>query len=155
MKPSELVAKMLFPSSALLLLVLLSGCITSVCESSPALCGQLSEDERTVVTNLKVENTGFYLFYWIPLVSGSASYPNHRAYELFQDELSVKNLLRMLDDQCCKDKADEVVDIQIQNQVTGWIGLGIVWKKTMSASAVAVKSQERKSGKSSKHGKPY
>ena len=71
-------------------LVFAGGCTTSVMQSTPALPGQQSEGGNPVVTNLKAANTGFYLLYWIPLWSGSVSFPNHGAYNLFSDNLEDK-----------------------------------------------------------------
>lgn len=122
-------------------LLLLAGCATSVVQSTPPLPGQLSDHGSRVVTNLKAANTGYYLFYCIPLVSGSVSFPNYRAYDFFSDNVKEKNIYRMLERQCAKDKADAVEDIQLRADVSGWIGLGIVWQKTLTALAVAVKKE--------------
>ena len=122
-------------------LVFTGGCTTSVMQSTPALPGQQSEGGNPVVTNLKAANTGFYLLYWIPLWSGSVSFPNHGAYNLFSDNLEDKYMFRMLDRQCAKDNADGVEDVRLREDVSGWVGLGIVWKKTLHASAVTVKRQ--------------
>lgn len=122
-------------------LVFAGGCTTSLMRSTPALPGQLSESGNPVVTNLKAANTGFYLLYWIPLWSGSVSFPNHGAYNLFSDNLEDKYMFRMLDRQCAKDNADGVEDVRLREDVSGWVGLGIVWKKTLNASAVTVKRQ--------------
>ena len=120
-------------------LVLAGGCTTSVMRSTPAFPEQLSGSGNPVVTNLKAANTGFYLLYWIPLWSGSVSFPNRGAYNLFPDNLKDKYMFRMLDRQCAKDNADGVEDVRLREDVSGWVGLGIVWKKTLNASAVTVK----------------
>ena len=56
-------------------LLLTAGCNTSMIRSTPPLPGQASASGRAVVGNIEASNTGLYLFYWLPVWSGSTTRP--------------------------------------------------------------------------------
>ena len=80
----------------LLIVVFFAGCTTSQVSHLPAVAGQKSSTGREVVANLKGSNNGLFLFYYIPLWSGSVTRPNRRNYECFENQLRPKYLMRML-----------------------------------------------------------
>ena len=48
-------------------------------------------------TMVDIENTGWYLFNFIPLASGDPSAPNHCRCRLFQRTVTLENNIRMLE----------------------------------------------------------
>lgn len=136
-------------------LVLLAGCNTSYIRSTPPLPGQVSGTGRTVVGNIEASNTGFYLFYWLPVVSGSTTRPNRREYNMFSDRLHNRYMYPMLEVRAKLLKGNAVEDIVSQESSTGWWSLWILWRRTRFLSAVAVDKHapkpEAEAGKNEKN----
>ncbi|MDR0932874.1 MAG: hypothetical protein LBM70_07655 [Victivallales bacterium] len=114
------------------------GCNTSVVRSSPPVAGQVSSDGSRVVANLEGDNWGIFLFYYIPLWSGEPNHPNERDYATFQNKIKNKYTIEMLKKRAKQLKA-EVQDVQISDSSTGFFSLWILWRRSQSATAVAVK----------------
>ena len=68
----------------ILLAALLSGCATAT----------VCHEERTLVT---IENTGWYLFNFIPIASGNPSNPNACSCRLFSKTVTLENNRKMLE----------------------------------------------------------
>ena len=68
----------------ILLAALLSGCATAT----------VCHEERTLVT---IENTGWYLFNFIPIASGNPSNPNACSCRLFSKTVTLENNMKMLE----------------------------------------------------------
>ncbi len=123
----------------LLIVVFFAGCTTSQVSHLPAVAGQKSSTGREVVANLKGSNNGLFLFYYIPLWSGSVTRPNRRNYECFENQLRPKYLMRMLNARAEKLEATGIDDFTMTERSTGFFTLWILWHREASASAVAVK----------------
>lgn len=133
---------------SLLIAVILSGCmVTSTLEWSAPLHGQKSSDGRLVVWNLRGENNGIFLFNCIPLISGDAEYPNRMDYETFANEVHPYDMERMFRCRLKQLKADDVTDIRTCQYSTGVWTLWILWKRTVTGEAVAVKNIRKKGEK--------
>ncbi|WP_294481218.1 hypothetical protein [uncultured Victivallis sp.] len=116
------------------------GCNTSVVKSFPAVEGQTSSTGARVLANLEGSNWGLFLFYYIPLWSGNPNRPNRRDYTTFRNRIENKYTAGMLRGWARQMKAD-VEDIQITDSSTGFFSLWILWRRSQSATAVAVKKK--------------
>jgi hypothetical protein len=65
---------------------------------SAALCGctvvNVSRDGSTMVN---IENSGWYLFNFIPLASGNPANPNHFSTRMFSNSVTLENNVKMLE----------------------------------------------------------
>ena len=124
----------------MLLLILASGCAhTSTLDWSKPFPEQRSSSGKPVVWNIHAVNRGMYLFNLIPLWSGYETRPNRHEYKIGQDMLTRPAMRRMMDVHLDKWDADKVEDIQISESSSGAFSLWIVWRRTMTATGVAVK----------------
>ena len=119
--------------------MLLSGCVTSVCQFSPPEPGMKSSKGHEVVATLRGMNTGVFLFNLLPVWSGEPRHPNRMDYEFFQDLVDVKGMRRMFDGKARLLKADGVEDFSYTESSSGVWTLWIFWKRDIRAEAVAVK----------------
>ena len=117
-----------------------SGCNTSIVSSQPPAEGQTSSSGSRVVANLEGSNWGLFLFYCIPLWSGNPNRPNQRDYITCRNRIENKYMDGMLRTWAKQMKAD-VEDVQITDSSTGFFSLWILWRRSQSATAVAVKKK--------------
>ncbi len=125
--------------SALAAIVLLSGCTTSSLIETPPVPGQVSSSGYPVAANFKAMNSGVFLFYFLPLWTGSPGRPDQRDYDLFLNQLRPKYARMMMDARLERLEADAVEDFRIRNSASGWWTLWIFWKRSFYASGVAVR----------------
>lgn len=116
------------------------GCNTSIVKSQPPVKGQTSSTGAPVVANLEGSNWGLFLFYYIPLWSGNPNRPNRRDYITFRNRIGNKYTTGMLRGWARQLKAD-VEDVQITDSSTGAFSLWIFWRRSQTATAVAVKKK--------------
>lgn len=132
-------------------IVLLNGCVrTSTLEWIKPEQQICSSSGKPVLWHLKARNCGLYLFNVIPIWSGKVNYPNRKDYELWQDMVNYWDMRRLLDRELKRLGADEVEDIKMNSYSSGAWGLWIFWKKSMTATAVAVKNVPNAKKNSSK-----
>ena len=118
------------------------GCVrTSTLEWSKPVPGAVSSSGTPVVWQLKARNCGVYLFNVVPIWSGKESRPNRKDYRIGQDRVNEWDMRRLLDSQLHKLGADRVEDIKMESYSSGAWGLWIFWKRSMTATGVAVKKQ--------------
>ena len=130
--------------SAVLLLSLLCGCATSTMSWRQGEAKQLSSNGREVLYNLRGMNSGLFLFYCIPLWSGTPGKPNRHEYVTFENRVKPGDIHRMFESRLPQMKADLIEDVVTQESSVGWWSLGILWKRTVRGSAVAVKDAKPK-----------
>ncbi len=130
--------KFLMFSAAGVLLLSASGCITSTAQHYPPVEDQRSSSGKRVIANLEVANNGVFLFYFIPIWTGSPGRPDRMDWDLFENQLKDKHMYLMLHGYSQRLKADGVEDIRMSERSTGMLGLWIFWRRTRMASAVAV-----------------
>ncbi|MBR2373957.1 MAG: hypothetical protein IKA87_06975 [Lentisphaeria bacterium] len=128
----------------LLMLLITAGCTTSSLKWSPAGEGETSLSGKKAVWKLNAVNNGLYLFYYIPFFCGSPTRPNRWDYKFFRHCTGEKHALMLLNSKNRQLKADAVEDVKIKYNTNGWIGLGILWSRSFSASGIAVKSKKNR-----------
>ena len=123
------------------LLLLGAGCVrTSTLEWVKPETETFSSSGKPVVYHLNARNCGLYLFNVIPIWSGKVDMPNRKDYELWEDMVNYWDMRRLLDRELKRLGADEVEDISMKSYSSGAWGLWIFWKKSMTATGVAVKN---------------
>ena len=126
-------------AAVLAAMLLLSGCVTSVCQFSAPAKEMKSSKGHEVVATLTGMNTGVFLFNVIPIWSGKPHRPNRMDYEFFEDLVDVNGMRRMFDKKAKLLKADGVEDFSYTESSSGVWTLWIFWKRAIRAEAVAVK----------------
>lgn len=119
----------------------MSGCATSEMIMQPPAAGQTGPGGAKVVENLEARNWGVFLFYWIPVWSGNPGRPNQRDYVVFENRVKEKYMEIMFRNRAKQLKAGEVEDIRVRESSTGFFSLWILWRRSMSATAVAVEKK--------------
>ena len=130
--------------SAVLLALLLCSCVTSTERCDPPFPDQMSESGKPVAANIEAMISGVYLFYYLPIWSGKWTSPNRRDYEMFTDYVKPRFIYRMFDMLSQRRKWAGVEDVNIYERSSGWIGLGIFWKRSIHASAVAIEGEKKR-----------
>ena len=128
------------------LFLLPSGCVTSTFRMTDPEPGQCSSGGHRIKKVLHGMNTGVYLFYWIPLWSGSPRRPNRREYDVFMHQVDWKAMRRMFDKANRKLEGDAIEDFSCRESSSGMLGLWIFWKRAVRAEAVCV-TYRKKSAK--------
>ena len=136
---------------ALVLLSFAAGCAhTSTLEWQAAAPGEKSSSGKKVLWRLKAANNGMFLLYWIPIWTGYASRPNRHEYKVFENDLTSYSVRRTLDKYLEEMGADAVEDVKYSETASGWLGLGIIWKRSISAEGVAITLKPEKKSKTGK-----
>ncbi len=94
-----------------------------------------------------VTNYGYYLFNWIPLGSGGST---DTSFELFGDNVNLKDAMQTLNDECAKLGATEISDLHVSPSSTCFFtwcpffgtSMGIYWYKEIQVSATIATGKE-------------
>ena len=131
-------------SAALSLLA--AGCTTSVCRhyETDAVTGSSG---RPAVAVVKGMNCGYFLFYGIPLWSGTPHRPNENEWDLWMNQVRERDIRRMLSLRAEQLGADDVDDVKIRETSRGWWTLWIVWRRTITGTGIAVRNVRENKGK--------
>ena len=95
--------------SAALALLLASGCMTV--RTTRAYNGIAVEDGRKPVVTVEIENSGWYLFTFIPLASGKVEAPNQADCRWFTNTVTVENNLKVLQEIMLRERVAEVANL--------------------------------------------
>ena len=126
---------------AALVILGLAGCNTSTVTMLPPAEGQTASSGAKAAANLEGENWGIFLFYWIPLWSGHPGSPNRREYVVFGNRVKGKYMDMMLRQRAKQMKAETIEDLKVRESSTGVFSLWILWRRSISATAVAVEKK--------------
>lgn len=126
---------------AAIMIVAATGCNTSTVTMLPPAEDQTGPSGAKAVANLEAENWGLFLFYGIPLWSGHSGSPNRREYVIFGNRVRPKDMDMMLRQRAKALKAGDVEDVKIKESSTGFFSLWILWRRNISATAVAVEKK--------------
>ena len=125
-------------SAAVLAASLLAGCAASTWRITPAAKGRMSKSGKHVVFSIEGMNSGVYLFYYIPLWSGSPTNPNENRVDMFRHEVDDKAIFRMFDEANNRMHTDGVEEISIDRRSVGVWTLWILWKRSVHGRALLV-----------------
>ena len=124
--------------AAVLAAALLAGCAASTLRITPAEQGRKTKNGKHVAFTVEGMNSGIYLFYYIPLWSGSPTNPNENRIGVFQHRVDDKSMYRMFDKANKRMHTDGVEEITVDHRSVGFWSLWIVWKRSVHARALLV-----------------
>ena len=130
-----------FRAAAALAALLLAGCATSTWRITPAAPGRVAKSGKHVAFSVEGMNSGVYLFYYIPLWSGSPTNPNENRVDTFRHQVDDKSLFRMFDTANKRMRTDGVEEIVIDHRSVGVWTLWIFWKRSVHGRALLVSSK--------------
>ena len=133
--------QVMIPAVLTAMILAVAGCNTSMMTMEPPAPEQTASSGAKVVQNLKARNWGLFLFDSIPLFSGNPWRPNRRDYYFFENRVDEKYMDIMMRDRAKQLKADGVADMKIQERSTGFFSLWIIWRRSITATAVAVEKK--------------
>ena len=117
---------------------LLAGCAASTLRITPAEQGRMTESGKHVAFTVEGMNSGVYLFYYIPLWSGSPTNPNENRIGVFRHRVDDKSMYRMFDTANKRMRTDGVEEIVTDYRSVGFWSLWIVWKRSVHARGLLV-----------------
>jgi len=126
--------KLLNSALALTLLLCLSGCATV--KTARNFEGLRVDDGAKPVASVAIENYGYYLFGFIPLIAGEPRYPNAPMCTLFSDSVTPQNNMMMLAKTAQKTGAKKVANLRVYESWTGSFSFWIVWQKQLYTGAL-------------------
>ena len=132
----------------LCLILLCSGCTTSVCRHYKVAPESLSSSGRIAVAGIRGQNTGCYLFNFIPVWSGKPHRPNEKKWSMWRDYVRKRDIRKMFAVRARQLGADDIEDFSVTEESSGLWSLRIIWTRTISGQCVAVKnpSEKKKNG---------
>ena len=125
-------------TSAVLASVLFAGCAASTMRITPAEQGRKTKNGKHVAFTVEGMNSGVYLFYYIPLWSGSPTNPNENRIIVLRHRVDDKAMYRMFDTANSRMHTDGVEEITTDHRSVGFWSLWIVWKRSVHARALLV-----------------
>ena len=125
-------------TAAVLTASLLAGCASSTWRITPAAQGRKSKNGKHVAFSIEGMNSGVYLFYYIPLWSGSPTNPNENRIGMFRDRVNDKAIFLMFDEANKRMNTDGVEEISVDHRSVGVWTLWILWKRSVHGRALLV-----------------
>ena len=119
----------------------LSGCCHAQVFTEPVPADTKAPAGKQAVAYGSARNNGYYLFNKYPLYTGHTYNPNRKDYHTFHDDIkpqvNAAMLLRTMKQQY---KAEELADVEHWETNYGYFSLWIIWRKTITTTAIGVKS---------------
>ena len=125
-------------AGALLAALFLAGCAASTWRITPADPGRVAKSGKHVAFTVEGMNSGVYLFYYIPLWSGSPTNPNENRIGMFRHRVDDKAIFRMFDAANKRMRTDGVEEITVDHRSVGVWTLWIVWKRSVHGRGLLV-----------------
>ena len=108
----------------LCLILLCSGCTTSVCRHYRVAPESLSSSGRIAVAGIRGQNTGCYLFNFIPVWSGKPHRPNEKKWSMWRDYVRKRDIRKMFAVRARQLGADDIEDFSVTEESSGLWSLG-------------------------------
>ena len=124
---------------AALSVLVLSGCchVQLYTEEAPAAS---AGNGYQVCASGTVRNSGYYLFNKYPLYTGHPDHPNRKDYHTFCDDITPEvNSAILLNAMRKQYKAETLTDVEHVETAWGYFSLWLVWRKSITTSAVGLK----------------
>lgn len=109
-------------------------CMLAVLSALFAGCTTVKTIHSNDADVVAVENEGYYLFQFLPLVTGNPNSPNKCSCKMFSNTLKVKTNMRLLSEEIARKGAKEVSDIATFTTEESIIPI-LFCRKTMQTSA--------------------
>lgn len=122
-------------ASLALAALLMCGCCTVA--SSHDFRGTKVDGNENPVAVLAIENSGWYLFGCLPIITGNPDNPGH--VKIFSDTVTLENNIKMLANKAREENATNVANLTSRVRDDLAIGLFIFGRKQVFTSAVITK----------------
>ena len=114
--------------------ICLSGCATV--KTARNFEGLRVDGGAQPIATVAIENYGYYLFGFIPLIAGEPRYPNAPLCAIFSDTVTSQNNMLMLSKTAQKTGAKKVSHVRVYENWTGSFSFWIVWQKQLFTGAL-------------------
>lgn len=125
------------PALALAGVWLSSGCASI--QTSRALVGVRVDDGRVPVATVAAENYGYYLFGFIPLITGNPDSPEAYDCYWFSDTVTLRNNMQMITEAAHRERGTGLANIKTISRFDGAFSLWILCRKLIFTSAVVTR----------------
>ena len=129
--------------TAFAVLLLSAGCATSVCRHYPAQEAQKTASGKIVVAEIRGMNYGYFLFNSIPVWCGAPHYPNDSEWRVWRNLVRERDIRRMLTARAKKIGADDIENLKIRENSSGFWSLWILWYRSVDGECLAVKTPRK------------
>ena len=116
---------------------MLGACATT--EVSTEFAPGIKNGGKEPVAAVTAENYGYYLFGFLPIITGNPDKQNETSASMFEDTVTVENNHAMLAREVEKLGAESMGNLRDSTYWTGGFSLWIVWKQVLSSNALALK----------------
>ena len=130
--------------------VLLTGCSHVQVSTTPFDANTPAQNGYQPTAYGTARNSGYYLFNIFPLHTGHPEHPNRKDYHAFHDDIRPGVNANILQSEMRRlYKVDKLVNVEHSESSWGYFSLWLVWRKTITTTAVGVKnvSDSKKSKK--------
>ena len=134
-------------AAAVLSALLFGGCAASTWRITPAAPGRIAKSGKHVAFSVEGMNSGVYLFYYIPLWSGSPTNPNENRIGMFRHRVNDKAIFLMFDEANKRMHTNGVEEIVTDHRSVGIWTLWIFWKRSVHGRALLVSKKPVKTKK--------
>ncbi len=94
-------------------------------------------DSQKPVALISSENYGYYLFGYLPLITGDPVQANKNTLTFFEDTVTIENNHEMINKEAQKVGATRLSSLGDNVDWTGGFSLWIIWKQVMKSTAIA------------------
>lgn len=122
-----------------MLLLATAGCATATSRTFVASEEQFAPEGYRAVANAEAVNYGYFLFNFIPIVSGNDGRPNTNDYRFFANRVRPSRNQRMLEKALARYDVDVVANVQHHSESYGAFSLWTLWCRRIESSAVGLR----------------
>lgn len=122
-----------------ILLVCAAGCASV--KTSRVFHGVKTDNGHVPYATVSVENTGWFLFNFIPLASGNPDMPNRADWRFFRNTVTLENNLRMLDAEMRKNGATKLANVTSHTQ-DDFYYFFLLYRRACQTSAVVFREKD-------------
>lgn len=131
--------------------IVLSACSHSQVFTEPLDANTPAPAGMQAVAYGRAQNSGYYLFNVLPLHTGHPYHPNRKDYRAWHDDIKPEvNAGTLLYSMKSLYDAEELADVEHQESSWGYFSLWILWRKTITTTAVGLKTIKNKKPKTQK-----
>ena len=136
---------------AVLAAIIFNGCCHSQVFTEKLSAATPAPAGKQAVAYGRAQNSGYYLFNVLPIYTGHPYHPNRKDYRAWHDDIKPEvNAGTLLYSMKSLYDAEELADVEHQESSWGYFSLWILWRKTITTTAVGLKTIKNKKPKTQK-----
>ena len=137
--------------AAVISAALFAGCSHSQVFTEPLSANTPAPAGMQAVAYGRAQNCGYYLFNKFPLHTGHPYHPNRKDYRAWHDDVNPEvNAAMLLDSMRNLYDAETLANVEHQESSWGYFSLWIIWRKSISTTALGLKPLKAKKAKKQK-----